>query len=87
MIKLKPAKLKPWSKLKRQIENLFVPELNVKIDCNSYPIRGQWGHKNSIPRFYVKAEKEIIWDFPKNFEIKNIHFGWWADNNNISAVV
>ena len=78
---------KPWSKLKKQLENLFVPELKIRFHCNSFPIRGQWGHHNSVPRYYLVLEKEIIWDFPANFEIKELHFGWWASFNNISFLV
>lgn len=79
--------MKRWSKLKKQIESLFVPELNVQFNCNSFPIRGQRGHRNSIPRFYLQMGKQILWDFPKGFEIKELHFGWWADNNNVSALI
>lgn len=85
--RLSIMKQKPWSKLKKQIENLFEPNLKIEINCNSYPVRGQWGHHNSIPRFYLQLEKEVIWDFPHDFDIKELHFAWWADNNKISALI
>jgi len=78
---------KPFSKLKKPLEALFVPELKIQFNCNSFPIRGQWGHHNSVPRYYLVLGKEIIWDFPANFEIKELHFGWWASFNNISALI
>lgn len=80
-------KHKPWSKLKKEIEKLFVPGLNIKFNCNSFPIRGQWGNRNSVPRFYLQLDNEVLWDFPGDFEIKELHFGWWADSNNITALL
>jgi hypothetical protein len=78
---------KPWSKLKKELEKLFVPGLNMEFNCNSYPIRGQWGHRNSVPRFYLLLDKEVLWDFPRDFEIKELHFGWWADSNKITDLL
>lgn len=66
---------------------MFDDKLKMEFFCNSYPIRGQWGHKNSVPRFYLKVGKEIIWDFPKDFEVKDFPFYFWADNNNISDLI
>jgi len=66
---------KRWSKLKRDIENLFVPELDMKIYCLSYPIGS---HGNAIPRFYIQANHEIIWDFPKYYNTEPDSFHGWA---------
>lgn len=78
---------RPFSKLKKEIENLFVSDLNMEFCCTAFPIRGQWESYNSIPRFYVRLNKEIIWDFPKDFEVKDINYGYWASNNHISELV
>ncbi len=80
-------KKKPFSRLKKAIEALFEPSLKMEFCCTSYPLRGQQGRHNSVPRFYVKLGKEIIWDYPKDFEAKDIHFGLWADYNRISELV
>ena len=32
-------------------------------------------------------DNEIIWDYPKDFDIKNIHYAWWRDNNGISQLI
>lgn len=80
-------KQRPFSKLKKTIDNLFDEKLKMEFCCNSYPIRGQWGHHNSIPRFYLKMDKEIIWDFPKDFEVKDFPFYYWAGNNNITDLI
>jgi hypothetical protein len=78
---------RPFSKLKKTIEALFVPELRMEFCCNSYPMRESWNPTNAIPRFYVKLGKEIMWDYPKEFPVKDINYGWWAGNNNISDLV
>jgi len=77
--------MKPFSKLKNQIENLFEPSLKIEFCCNSYPMKTKTGYAhNSIPRFYVKLNKEIIWDYPKDF--KNEPYTEYAENG-ISALV
>lgn len=80
------SKPRPFTKLEKRIEELFEPKLNLKFRCHSYPIRSQWG-SSSIPRFYLKLDKEIIWDFPKDFEVKEIQFYQWMDDNKISQLV
>lgn len=77
---------KPFSKLKKQIESLFIPELKMQVNCISYPIRSQYG-SSSIPRFYVQLGKEIIWDFPKDFPIKDIHYHYWKEDTGISNLI
>lgn len=81
------SKQRPFSKLKKSIERLFDDKLKMEFCCNSYPIRGQRGHRNSVPRYYVKLGKEIIWDFPKDFDMKELPFYYWADNNHINDLV
>ena len=61
-----PSKLRPFSKLKKQIENLYDPALEMQFCCSAFPMRGGRAN-NSIPRFYVKLGKEVIWDYPKDF--------------------
>lgn len=80
------SKPRPFSKLKKAIGSLFDEKLNMEFCCIAYPIRGQWAN-NSVPRFYLKMGKEIIWDFPKDFELTNSPFYYWADNNNIVELV
>ncbi len=80
--------MKPFSKLKKQIENLFDPVLKMQFCCSAYPMRSKTGYaSNSIPRFYLKLDKGIIWDFPKDFAVKDIGYGVWANNNGISELV
>lgn len=53
------TQIRPFSKLKKQIENLFVPELKLEVFCISYPVRSQRG-SSSIPRFYIRLDKKYI---------------------------
>lgn len=77
---------RPFSKLKKQLESLFIPELKMRVNCISYPIRSQYG-SSSIPRFYVQLGKEIIWDYPKDFPIKDIHYHYWKEDTGISNLI
>jgi|GEM_PF-209519 hypothetical protein len=78
--------MKRFSKLKKQIESLFEPSLKMEFCCYAFPMRSERG-SSSIPRFCVKLAGEIIWDYPKDFEIKDIPFGYWAGDNGISELV
>jgi len=75
-------KKRPFSKLKKQIDALFVPELKMHFCCTAYPIRGQWKSNNSIPRYYLKLGKEIIWDYPKDIFKSSIVEIWGFGRNN-----
>ena len=76
-----------FSKLKKEIEKLFDPKLNMQFCCSAYPMRSKTGYATrSLPRFYVKIGKNIIWDFPKDFEVEARSSSWCSDNG-ISALV
>ena len=51
-----------WSQLKKLLENIFAPELNLQIHCSSY--RSQDGA--GIGRYWILLDKAIIFDEPKN---------------------
>ncbi len=78
--------MKRFSKFKKQIDNLFEPELEMKFCCYSYPMRSQYG-STSIPRFCVKMGKEVIWDVPKDFKITESYIHAWSGDNKISELV
>ena len=79
---------RPFSKLKKQIENLFDPALDMEFCCSAYPMRAKTGYaQNSITRFYVRLGKDIIWDYQKDFAVKDIDYGLWSRDNGISDLV
>ena len=50
-------------------------------------MRSKTGYANrSMPRFYIKLDGKIIWDFPKDFDVENMQHSW-TDRNGISALV
>jgi len=76
-----------FSKLKKEIEKLFDPSIGMEFCCSAYPMRSKTGYATrSITRFYVKIGRDIIWDFPKDFEVNSKSSDWCSDNG-ISALV
>lgn len=45
---------------------MVAPEVPFQIHCIAYPMRSQCG-TTSIPRCYITIDKEIVFDFPKDF--------------------
>jgi hypothetical protein len=78
--------MKSFSKFKKQIDNLFVPELKMEFCCYAYPMRSERGNA-SIPRFCIKLGKEIIWDCPKGFNIPENLIHEWSSDNGICDLV
>ena len=76
---------KPFTKLSKEIEKLFVPELKMSMKCLSYPMKSQRG-STSVPRFFIKLDKEIIWDFPKDFPVDG-EYPYWANQIGISKLI
>ena len=58
---------KRWSKLRSQIESIFVEGLPLHIQCSE--IRSGWDCKGLVElgTFSVRLGKTVIWDFPKQF--------------------
>ena len=58
--------MKRWSKLKKKIENVFVPELDLQIHCNVYTTTTV--HETfKAPRTWLQCDKKILFDFPGMF--------------------
>ena len=77
---------KHFSTLKKQIENLLLPSLKMEVCCLAYPVRSQYG-SSSVPRFYIRLGKMIIWDFPGQFPIRDIDYHMWESMVDISALL
>lgn len=76
-----------WSKLKKQIENLFVPELDLQVRVSVYPMRSQRG-STDIPRYWITLDKNIIWDYPKDFlNSKHKYYPYVTDVPDISDLI
>lgn len=57
---------KPWSKLKSSIMNIVDPKAKVDIHQTVYRMASQRG-STDLPRYYLTVEKEIVFDYPKNY--------------------
>ena len=57
---------KPWSKLQKEFYLLRADGLDLQLHCRVYRMNSQRGTTN-CPRYWVTLEKDIIWDYPKDF--------------------
>lgn len=57
---------KRWSKLQKEYYLLVADELNIQLHCSVYPMDSRWG-STDLPRYWITLDKEIIWDYPKQF--------------------
>jgi hypothetical protein len=59
--------MRRFSKLKKRIESLFAPELELKVYCTVYAKKGNYDCMES-PRLWIVLGKEIIFDWLKEFK-------------------
>ena len=79
-------KTKPWSKLQKEIENLFVDDLHVKIQCRAYRMKSQRGCSD-LPRYWITLDKETIFDYPKDFPDLRDNYPYFSDVSEISKLI
>ena len=74
-----------FSKLKKRIESLFAPDLGLGVYCTVYQTPHYYGTLE-IPRLWVTLNKEIIFDFIKDFkDIENPNPGChWMDSAGVT---
>jgi hypothetical protein len=84
--------MKRWSKLQKQLYDLRASEINFQIHCSIYRMQSQRG-STDIPRYWITLEKEIIWDYPKDFidkpspfREKPNHYPYGTDISDISSL-
>ena len=60
---------KRWSKLKKLIEDLFVPGLPLRIHCTEIRpnLENEGSFAESLGVFTIRLGKEVIWNFPSQF--------------------
>lgn len=58
--------MKPWSKLQKELYDLVSPDINFQLHCAAYPMHSRYG-STSLPRYWITLDKDIIWDYPKDF--------------------
>lgn len=65
--------MKRWSKLKKELYLLLVPNINFQIHCSVYRMQSQRG-STGLPRYWVTVDGEIVFDYPKQFLDQEIEF-------------
>ena len=58
--------MRRFSKLKKRIESLFSPDLDLQVHCTKYYWKGHDVFED--PRFWITLGKNIIFDFVKDFK-------------------
>ena len=56
-----------WSKLQKQIYNLTDNKAPIQIHCIDMKLASDGGSLRSLGVFRVRLDKDVIWDFPKEF--------------------
>jgi hypothetical protein len=67
----KGLKPRPWSKLKREIQPLFSPDIKIRLHCVAYRMGSQRGSSN-LPRYWITLNKEVIWDYQRDFKNQSV---------------
>jgi hypothetical protein len=63
---------KPWSKLQREIRQLFSPDIKIRLHCAAYRMKSQRG-STDLPRYWITLNKETIWDYPRDFKNQSFY--------------
>lgn len=78
--------MKRWSKLQKEVEQLFADGLALRIQCRAYRMASQRGSTN-LPRYWVTLGKEVIWDYPKDFGSLAKDYPYLTDISAISDLI
>lgn len=65
---------KRWSKLQSRLYELTEPSAEFQIHCALYEMNSNDGyHGSKLPRYFITVGKEIVFDYPKDFDTTNKH--------------
>ena len=73
--------MKRWSKLQKELYKLISDDINFQLHCISYPMHSNYG-STDLGRYYITINKEIIWDYPKDFLRKDGRIGNYKGESN-----
>lgn len=77
---------RPFSKLKKQVEALFVPGLDLRVDCFVHAHRTTYSEVR-VPRYTLKLDGETVWHFPGDFHVKQETPHAWPSMVDISGLL
>lgn len=80
---------KPWSKLQKEFYLIRADGINFQLHCRRYRMDSAQG-STDCPRYWITLDKEVIWDYPKDF-INRSHpdrapTSWYPYSTDISAI-
>lgn len=78
--------MRRWSKLQREIEQLFAEGVDLRIQCRAYRMASQRG-STDLPRYWVTLGKEVIWDYPRDFGNLTEDYPYLTDIGAISGLI
>lgn len=83
---------KRWSKLQKRLYNLMDPAVEFQIHCALYEMNSNDGyHGNKLPRYFITIGKEIVFDYPKDFDTTYRYgfnsYPWDTDIQDISNLI
>nr|WP_314748096.1 hypothetical protein [uncultured Campylobacter sp.] len=62
--------MKRWSKLAKQLYELVDESIDFKLHCTVYRMQSRRGGTD-LPRYFITLAGEIIFDYPKDFALKD----------------
>ena len=79
---------KRWSKLQKRLYNLIDSKIDFQIHCALYEMNSNDGyHSYKLPRYFITIDKEIVFDYPKDFDTKKSYksnvYPWITDISEI----
>lgn len=83
---------KRWSKLQSRLYNLLDPNAGFQIHCALYEMNSNDGyHTYKLPRYWVTIGKEIVFDYPKDFDTTRKYghasYPWLTEISDISNLI
>ena len=78
--------MRRWSKLQKEIEQLFVEGVDLRIQCRAYRMASQRG-STDLPRYWVTLGKDVIWDYPTDFGKLTKDYPYLTDIGAISELI
>ena len=84
--------MRRWSKLQKKLYDLMDPRAGFQIHMALYEMNSNDGyHSEKLPRYFITCGKEIIFDYPKDFDTgtEEYHttYPWMTDISAISNLI
>ncbi len=82
-----------WSKLQTRLYNIMDNSIDFQIHCALYEMNSNDGyHGAKLPRYFITVGKEIVFDYPKDFDKTQTvyghkHYPYITDMSHISEVI